>query len=75
MIRVKALAVIVRPADGALLVCEGADGSVAGYARTPGGSVEFGELAGEAVHREILEELGAELWSASLVAVLENRFV
>lgn len=74
VIKVKALAVIVRPEDGALLVCEGADGSAEGFARPPGGSVEFGELALEAVHREIREEFGCGLKSVSLMAVLENRF-
>lgn len=74
VIEVKALAVVVRPDDGALLVCEGADGSADGFARPPGGSVEFGELAREAVLREIREEFGCGLTSVSLMAVLENRF-
>lgn len=77
MIRVKALVVITRPADGALLVSEGgdADGAVDDYARPLGGSVEFGELAREAACREIQEELGCGLTSVALLAVLENRFV
>jgi ADP-ribose pyrophosphatase YjhB (NUDIX family) len=75
MIRIKALAVIVRPADGALLVCEGDDEPGVSYARPVGGSVEFGELAQDAVRREIQEELGCDLASVSLAAVLENRFI
>jgi ADP-ribose pyrophosphatase YjhB (NUDIX family) len=73
VIRVKALAV-VRPEDGAVLVCEGADRSLEGFARPPGGSVEFGELALEAVHREIREEFSCGLKSVSLMVVLENCF-
>jgi ADP-ribose pyrophosphatase YjhB (NUDIX family) len=75
MISIKALAVIVRPADGALLVCEGDDEAGVSYARPVGGSVEFGELVQDAVHREIREELGCDLIAVSLAAVLENRFI
>jgi ADP-ribose pyrophosphatase YjhB (NUDIX family) len=74
VIGVKALAVIVRPADGALFVCEDEDGSADGYARPPGGSVEFGELAQEALRREFREEFGCGLTGVSLLTVLENRF-
>jgi len=52
VIKVKALALSVRPADGALLVSEGEDGSSNGFARLLGGHVEFGELAVEALRRE-----------------------
>lgn len=74
MIRVKALVVIARPGDGALLVFEG-DDDHGGYARPLGGSVEFGELAADAAAREIEEELGCGLTSVGLLGVLENRFV
>jgi ADP-ribose pyrophosphatase YjhB (NUDIX family) len=74
MISVKALAVVARPADGALLVCEGNDDTTGLMARPLGGSVEFGELAVEAVRREFQEELGCGLLNVSLLVVLENRF-
>lgn len=74
-IRVKALALIARPEDGALLVFEGDNSSGGRFARPLGGSVEFGESALHAVHRELREELGCGLTAVSLAAVLENRFM
>lgn len=40
----------------------------------PGGGVEFGEYATDAVRREMREELGAELTDVTLLGVLENVF-
>ena len=40
----------------------------------PGGGVEFGERAAEAVRREMLEELGADVADVALLGVLENLF-
>ncbi|MEX0784360.1 MAG: NUDIX domain-containing protein [Dehalococcoidia bacterium] len=45
------------------------------FARTPGGGIEFGERAEEAVRREIREEYGLTLVDARLLGVLENIFV
>lgn len=72
---VKALAVVVRPRDGALLVREGQDGTGQGYARPIGGSVEPEELAEAAIRREVREELGCELIVEGLLAVVVNQFV
>ena len=41
----------------------------------PGGGVEFGERAEDAVRREMIEELGAELADVALLGVLENIFI
>lgn len=58
-----------------LLVYEGVDRvSDRRIFRPLGGGVEFGERAVEAVHRELREELGAELTNVSLLGVLENVF-
>ncbi len=72
-IRPLALAVIRRGDD--LLVFEGRD-EVKGetYYRPLGGGIEFGETAAAAVHRELLEELAAELTGVEQIAVLENLF-
>jgi ADP-ribose pyrophosphatase YjhB (NUDIX family) len=44
------------------------------FARLPGGGIEFGETALEAVHREFAEELAATLTAAEPVGVTENIF-
>lgn len=45
------------------------------FFRPPGGAIEFGETAAEALGREFREELGAELSGACIISVLENIFV
>jgi ADP-ribose pyrophosphatase YjhB (NUDIX family) len=71
---VKAMAVIRRPRDGALLVSEDADPARALFHRPLGGHVEFGEVAEHAVRRELLEEIGQGLSDIRLLGVLENIF-
>ena len=58
-----------------LLVEHGFD-SVKGehFFRPPGGAIEFGEPAVDALRREFLEELDAELSEPRLITVLENLF-
>ena len=68
---IKAMAVIRRPRDGALLVSESPDPL---FQRPLGGHVEFGEYALETVHREFREELAQELTDVRLLGVLENIF-
>jgi ADP-ribose pyrophosphatase YjhB (NUDIX family) len=61
---VKAMAVIRRHHDGALLVSEYAGPDAAPFHRPLGGHVEFGEYARETVHREFQEEIGQRLTGA-----------
>jgi len=68
---IKAMAVIRRPRDGALLVSEPADAS---FQRPLGGHVEFGEYALDTVNREFGEEIGQRLTGVRLLGVLENIF-
>jgi ADP-ribose pyrophosphatase YjhB (NUDIX family) len=68
---IKAMAVIRRPQDGALLVSESADGS---FERPLGGHVEFGEYARDTIRREFGEEIGQRLTDVRLLGVLENIF-
>ena len=67
----KAMAVVRRPRDGALLVSESEDPL---FQRPLGGHVEFGEYALDTVRREFGEEIGQELTDVRLLGVLENIF-
>lgn len=42
------------------------------YLRPPGGGIDFSERAVDAMRREIMEELNAEITDPRLIAVLEN---
>ena len=71
---IKAMAVVSRPRDGALLVSEHVDSRDPPFQRPLGGHVEFGEYALDTVRREFLEEIGQELTDVRLLGVLENIF-
>lgn len=72
-IRVKSLAWIEE--DGSLFVVKMTDKVKMDYYYRPiGGSVEFGELAFDAVQREAQEELSAEIQITGNPLVLENLF-
>lgn len=72
---VKAIVLIRRPRDGALLVSESADPSGALFQRPLGGHVEFGELSADTARREFAEEIGQALTGVRRVGVLENIFL
>jgi ADP-ribose pyrophosphatase YjhB (NUDIX family) len=71
---IKAMAVVRRPRDGALLVSEHVDSGDPPFQRPLGGHVEFGEYAIDTVRREFGEETGQELTGVRLLGVLENIF-
>ena len=44
------------------------------YCRPPGGAIEFGERAADALRRELQEEAHADIGEIRLLGVLENTF-
>ncbi len=71
---VKAMVIIQRPRDGALLVSESHDPAGAVFHRPLGGHVEIGERAADTARREITEEIGQQLEDLRQLDVLENIF-
>lgn len=71
---VKAMALIRRSLDGALLVSDYTGPDAASFQRLLGGHVEFGEYAIETVRRELLDEIGQPLQDVELAGVIENHF-
>jgi len=64
-----ARAVIIQ--DNKILLCKRKDRD---YYFLPGGHIEFGERADEALAREIKEELGVETRAMSFIGTMENIF-
>ena len=58
--------------DGRVLLCR-ANGGKTSY--LPGGHIDFGETAAEALVREIKEELGIEATVGKFLGVVENSFL
>jgi 8-oxo-dGTP pyrophosphatase MutT (NUDIX family) len=74
-IRPIAIALIRRPADGAVLAMYGEDPTDSRrFYRPLGGGIDFSETSIAAVRREIWEELHAEVEPVRLFQVVENIF-
>ena len=58
--------------DGEVLLCR-ARGGKSSY--LPGGHIEFGETAREALVREIREEMGVEATTGRFLGAVENSFI
>jgi len=73
--RVRPLAICVFSHFGKILATESVD-SVKDQAfyRPLGGRIEFGETAAETLHRELMEEIQAEVSDLRYLATLENIF-
>jgi ADP-ribose pyrophosphatase YjhB (NUDIX family) len=72
---IRTVAICVFHRDGRILVAPGFDDvKNERFFRPLGGAVEFGELAVEAVRREIREELGVEIDNPVQLGIIENRF-
>jgi len=73
--RVRAIVVGLVVHDGWILAEEyRANGRHDGFLRAPGGGIEFGESAADALRREFAEELDAVVDEAVLLGVTENVF-
>jgi ADP-ribose pyrophosphatase YjhB (NUDIX family) len=73
--RIRPIAIGVIWNNGSLLVEHGFDAvKQKHFFRPPGGAIEFGERAVDALRREFIEELDAELIEPKLVTVIENIF-
>ena len=73
---IRAIAIGIFRRGDRILVGHGHD-AVKGvrYCRPPGGAIEFGERAADALRREMLEEVRAEIDEPRLLGVLENTFM
>jgi len=74
--RIRPIAICLFRHGDRILVAESYDSQKQEYFCRPlGGGIEFGESSQDALRREILEELGAEITAIQLLGVLENIFI
>jgi ADP-ribose pyrophosphatase YjhB (NUDIX family) len=73
--RIRPIAIgIFRRGEAILVGCARDAKRAETYYRPPGGGIEFGERAAEALRREMREEVRLEIAEPSLIGVLENTF-
>jgi 8-oxo-dGTP pyrophosphatase MutT (NUDIX family) len=76
MNRIRPLAICVFRHNEHILVAEGYDPiKRQSFYRPLGGGIEFGETSEQTIHRELLEEIGAEVCELRYLGTLENIFV
>lgn len=76
MNHIRAIAICIFRNKNRILVAEGIDpvkNTV--FYRPLGGGIEYGEYSEETIHREIKEELGAEVTALRYLGTIENIFV
>lgn len=74
--RIRPLAICVFRRDDRILVAEGYDpAKEQTFYRPLGGRIEFGEYSEHTIHREMMEEIGAEVSDLKYLGTLENVFV
>jgi 8-oxo-dGTP pyrophosphatase MutT (NUDIX family) len=73
--RIRPIALCLLRRGDHILVHEGYDSvKQAGFARSLGGGIDFGETSQDAVIREIKEELGVDITDVVLLGIVENIF-
>ena len=76
MPHIRPLAICIFSHNGKILVSEEYDPSKGEtFYRPLGGGIEFGEHSTEAIHRELKEEIGAEVKDLVYLGTLENIYV
>lgn len=76
MNQIRPIAICVFQHRDKILVYEGHDFvKKQTFYRPLGGGIEFGETSEEAIHREIMEEINAEVTDLEYLCTLENIFV
>jgi len=76
MNRIRPLAICLFRNNDRILVAEGYDPvKKEPFYRPLGGGIEFGEHSERTIHRELMEEIGAEVRDLKYLGTLENIFV
>ena len=76
MNQIRPLAICVFRRGDRILVAEGYDPiKKETFYRPLGGGIEFGEFSEQTIHRELFEEMGAEVCELKYLGTLENIFV
>ena len=76
MSRIRPLAICVFRYNNRILVAEGYDPiKKETFYRPLGGGIEFGEYSEQTIHREVEEEIGAEVYELRYLGTLENVYV
>jgi len=74
--KIRPLAICVFCNHNRILVAEGYDPvKKQTFYRPLGGGIEFGESSEHTIHRELMEEIGAEVSDLKYLGTLENIFV
>ena len=74
--KIRPLAICVFRNNNRILVAEGYDPvKKQTFYRPLGGGIEFGEYSEQTIHRELMEEIGAEVGDLKYLGALENVYV
>ena len=76
MNQIRPIAICVFRHNDCILVAQGYDPvKKESFYRPLGGGIEFGEYSEQTIHRELLEEIGAEVCELKYLGTLENVYV